>query len=155
MKRFLVCLTLFFSLITGTQAQYQRNEAVQVEKVLFGQVLSVRDISEQELIEDKNQGWKVFGGALLGGVIGNQFGSGSGRTVATILGTLIGGLAANKHNPQYRTQTLQLVELMIRTEDNKEYMVVQDYDAKMLFSQGNEVRMVYLANGFVRIDKQM
>ncbi|WP_281556404.1 glycine zipper 2TM domain-containing protein [Thalassomonas sp. RHCl1] len=155
MKKFLLCFTLFFTLVSGAQAQYERNKAVPVEKVLFGQVLSVRDISEQELIEDKNHGWKVFGGALIGGVLGNQFGSGSGRTAATILGALLGGSVAGNNNPEYHSRTLELVELMIRTEDNKEYMVVQDYDSRMVFSTGNEVRMVYLANGLVRIDKQM
>ncbi|WDE13090.1 glycine zipper 2TM domain-containing protein [Thalassomonas haliotis] len=155
MKKFLLCFTLFFTLVAGAQAQYERNKAVPVEKVLFGQVLSVRDISEQELIQDQNHGWKVFGGALIGGVIGNQFGSGSGRTAATILGALLGGSVAGENNPEYTSRTLALVELMIRTEDNKEYMVVQDYDSRMVFSAGNDVRMVYLANGLVRIDKQM
>jgi len=155
MKKFLLGLTLFFTLVTGAKAQYERNKAVPVEKVLFGQVLSVRDISKEELIQDQNHGWKVFGGALIGGVIGNQFGSGSGRTAATILGALLGGATAGEHNPEYRSRTLHLVELMIRTEDNKEYMVVQDYDSRMVFASGNEVRMVYLANGLVRIDKQM
>jgi surface antigen len=34
-------------------------------------------------------------GAVLGGVIGNQFGSGSGRTAATIGGVILGGIAGN------------------------------------------------------------
>jgi uncharacterized protein YcfJ len=33
----------------------------------------------------------AIGGAIIGGVIGNQFGHGSGRTAATIGGALIGG----------------------------------------------------------------
>ena len=72
-----------------------------VQQVLFGEVKSVRNITEQEIIQDKNNGWKTFGGALLGGVVGNQFGGGSGRTVATILGSIIGGNVA--HNRQQKS----------------------------------------------------
>lgn len=147
---------VFLILLTPqVYADYDRNKAVPVEKVLFGEVISVRNITEQELIRDKNQGWKTFGGALIGGAIGNQFGSGSGRDVATILGALIGGSIAHERNPQYRQKTLHLVELMIKVESGDEYMVVQDLDRSMVFNRTDEIRMIYLANGSVRIDKQM
>lgn len=146
------CLVL---LTPFSYAQYERNKAVPVEKVYFGQVLSVRNITEQELLQDKNQGWKTFGGALIGGAIGNQFGGGSGRAVATVLGALIGGSVARDRNPEYREKTLHLVELMIRVENGDEYMVIQDLDSQMLFHAKDAIRMVYLANGVVRIDKQL
>jgi outer membrane lipoprotein SlyB len=44
---------------------------------------------------------------------------------------------------------------MIKTEQGKEYMVVQDFDAKMVFQRNDAIRLIYLANGSVRIDKQM
>jgi outer membrane lipoprotein SlyB len=34
-------------------------------------------------------------------------------------------------------------------------MVVQDLDRRMVFQARDEIRMIYLANGSVRIDKQM
>lgn len=155
MKAIYGVLIFWLALIPFAQADYDRNKAVPVEKVLFGQVLSVRNITEQELIQDKNQGWKTFGGALIGGAIGHQFGSGSGRDVATILGAVIGGSVAHNRNPEYREKTLHLVELMIKVDNGDEYMVVQDLDRRMVFQPKNEVRMIYLANGTVRIDKQM
>jgi outer membrane lipoprotein SlyB len=155
MKAIYLSLMCWLALIPFAQADYDRNKAVPVEKVLFGQVLSVRNITEQELIQDKNQGWKTFGGALIGGAIGNQFGSGSGRDVATILGALVGGSIAHNRNPQYREKTLHLVELMIKVDNGDEYMVVQDLDRRMVFQARDEIRMIYLANGSVRIDKQM
>ena len=119
--------------------------------------MSARNISQEELIEDKNRGWKTFGGALIGGVIGNQFGGGSGRTAATILGAVIGGRVAN-NNSQGETVVVRLVELMIEvdcTEQHcQQFMVIQDYDQQMVFYNQDLVRMVYLANGNVRIDKQ-
>lgn len=157
MKTIYLSLICWLALIPFANANtdYERNKAVPVEKVLFGEVLSVRNITEQELIQDKKSGWKTFGGALIGGAIGNQFGSGSGRGVATILGAIIGGSMAHDRNPQYREKTLLLVELMIKVDNGDEYMVIQDLDHRMLFQRQDAVRMIYLANGTVRIDKQM
>lgn len=147
---------LFFIALLSTVCsaeQYQRNKAVPVEKVLFGEVLSVRNITEKELVTDKNNGWKIFGGAVLGGVIGHQIGQGSGQDIATILGVLIGASMSKKHSPKQRENIYQLVELMIRVDNNQEYMVVQEKDETMIFTQQDEIRMVFLANKTVRIDK--
>ena len=138
---------------------YERDKAVPVEKVLFGKIVSVRNISQEELIQDKNNGWKTFGGALVGGVIGNQFGGGSGRDIATVLGAIIGGSIANNQQNQQHIKVTHLVELMIEVnstmQTGEQFMVIQDYDNQMVFHQSDAVRMVYLANGRVRIDKQM
>ena len=145
---------LFYSGLSNADP-YQRNKAVPVEKVLFGQVTSVRQITETELIEDRNQGWKVFGGALIGAGIGHQFGGGSGQDIATILGALIGGASANERNPKYYEQRYYLVELLITTDEGEDFLVVQDLDSKMLFQNGDPVRIIYLQGGFVRVDKQL
>ena len=134
-------------------ADYQRNKAVPVQQVLFGSVQSVRTITEQELVRDKTNGWETFGGALIGGVIGNQFGGGSGRTVATILGSMIGGSVAHNRQQNSRVIQYQLVELMIKVESGEQFMVVQDKDNQMLFNQGDKVRLVYLTDNTVRVDK--
>jgi outer membrane lipoprotein SlyB len=155
MKILTLCCFICTIFIPAAFADYDRNKAVPVEKVLFGKILTVRNITEQELIEDQHNGWQVFGGALIGGVIGNQFGSGHGRDLATILGAIIGGSIANENQQESRVNTLRLVELMIKTEQGQEYMIVQDFDTNMIFTKKDQVRMVYLANGFVRIDRQM
>ncbi|MBI1213914.1 MAG: glycine zipper 2TM domain-containing protein [Alphaproteobacteria bacterium] len=38
----------------------------------------------------------TFGGAVLGGIIGNQFGHGGGRVAATVGGAVLGGLAGRE-----------------------------------------------------------
>ncbi len=43
-----------------------------------------------------NQGLGTLGGAVVGGVVGNQFGRGQGKVVATVAGALLGGLAGNQ-----------------------------------------------------------
>lgn len=146
----IVCTLLVFS--APSYAQYERNKAVPVEKVLFGKIQTVRNITEQQLVQDKRNGWKTFGGALLGGVVGNQFGGGSGRTVATILGSMIGGNIAHNQQQASRYQNRQLVELLIQVENGEQFMVVQDLDPKMRFHQGANIRLVYLTNNTVRVD---
>lgn len=43
-------------------------------------------------------------GALIGGVIGNQFGSGSGKTLATVAGAIGGGYVGNEVAKKNQTQ---------------------------------------------------
>jgi len=150
----LLILGLFFSLFNPVYAQYDRNQAVAVEKVVYGDIVSVRNIIEQQLIEDSNQGWKSFGGALLGGVIGHQFGGGSGQDVATVLGTIVGAQAGYQYDDAGDYQELKLVELMIRQDDGQTIMIIQDVDPGMVFAPGYKVRVVYLASG-VRVDIAM
>ena len=149
-------LTLFIILfnVSTVYAHYDRNKAVPVEKVLFGSIISVRNITHEELVRDKKNGWHTFGGALVGGVIGNQFGSGSGRDVATILGAIIGSSMSNNSQAQPKKVITHLVELMVETNNGKQFMVIQDYDNQMVFHADDKVRIVYLANSTVRIDKQ-
>lgn len=153
MKYLVAILASCLLLSSPSYADYQRNKAVPVQQVLFGSVQSVRAITEQELVKDKTNGWETFGGALIGGVIGNQFGGGSGRTVATILGSMIGGSVAHNRQQNSRVIQYQLVELMIKVESGEQFMVVQDKDNQMLFSQGDKVRLVYLNDNTVRVDK--
>ncbi|MEG3759210.1 glycine zipper 2TM domain-containing protein [Pseudoalteromonas carrageenovora] len=153
MKARTLVMCALITMSAPTFAQYERNKAVPVQQVLFGDVKSVRNITEQELIQDKNNGWKTFGGALLGGVIGNQFGGGSGRTVATILGSVIGGSVAHNKQQQSHYQQSNFVELLIQVENGDQFMVVQDQDQSMRFSRGDNVRLVYLSDNTVRVDK--
>lgn len=147
-----LCFLFFCSI--NVYANYDRNKAVPVKNVLFGHVVSIRNISQEALIRDKKNGWQTFGGALVGGVIGNQFGDGSGRDVATILGAIIGGSMADKRHTQPKRVLIQLVELMIKTDSGAQFMVIQDYDSNMVFQSKDKIRMIYLANDTVRIDKQ-
>jgi outer membrane lipoprotein SlyB len=149
----IIAILSCFLLSHSTWADYERNKAVAVQQVLFGKVESVRNISQQDLVRDKNQGWKVFGGALIGGAIGSQFGDGSGQVAATILGSLIGASVSDNRNPKYHQLTTHLVELMIKTESKGLFMVVQDLDQHMRFQPNDQIRLIYLANGSVRVDK--
>ncbi|UVS96422.1 glycine zipper 2TM domain-containing protein [Burkholderia glumae] len=55
--------------------------------------------------EGQATGLGAVGGAAAGGLVGNQFGRGGGRTAMTILGALGGGLAGNSVEKHLRSET--------------------------------------------------
>ncbi len=146
----LVCL-VFTATTTAFGEPYERNVAKQVNQVVFGKVESVRNITQTQVVESQHSGWKTLGGALLGGLIGNQFGSGHGREIATAVGALAGA-GTMQAMEQGSTRQYQLVELLIQSEQGKLINVIQDYDASMVFTQGDKVRILYFDDG-VRVDK--
>ncbi|EGQ7844260.1 glycine zipper 2TM domain-containing protein [Vibrio alginolyticus] len=142
-------IILFLPLVAN--AAYERNVAKPVNEVVYGKIESVRYITQQEVVQSKSNGWKTLLGATIGGLVGNQFGGGTGREVATAVGALAGAaVAQNQSNYQY-TVEYKLVELLIKVKGDKLINVIQDVDKNMLFSRGDEVRILYFDDG-VRVD---
>ncbi|HHX8329507.1 glycine zipper 2TM domain-containing protein [Vibrio alginolyticus] len=142
-------IILFLPLVAN--AAYERNVAKPVNEVVYGKIDSVRYITQQEVVQSKSNGWKTLLGATIGGLVGNQFGGGTGREVATAVGALAGAaVAQNQSNYQY-TIEYKLVELLIKVKGDKLINVIQDVDKNMLFSRGDEVRILYFDDG-VRVD---
>lgn len=154
MKTLLVILSTLLCFVTvGTHAAvYERNTARPVNEVVFGAIESVRNITQQQVVESQQSGWKTLGGALIGGLLGNQFGGGHGREIATAVGALAGAGAAQMYQSGSRTIEYKLVELLVRTEDNRLINVIQDYDPAMVFSRDDKVRILYFDDG-VRVDR--
>ncbi|ENK2256217.1 glycine zipper 2TM domain-containing protein [Vibrio alginolyticus] len=142
-------IILFLPLVAN--AAYERNVAKPVNEVVYGKIDSVRYITQQEVVQSKSNGWKTLLGATIGGLVGNQFGGGTGREVATAVGALAGAaVAQNQSNYQY-TVEYKLVELLIKVKGDKLINVIQDVDKNMLFSRGDDVRILYFDDG-VRVD---
>ncbi|HCG5921852.1 TPA: glycine zipper 2TM domain-containing protein [Vibrio parahaemolyticus] len=151
-RKFLkVCPWIILFLPLFANAAYQRNVAKPVNEVVYGKIDSVRYITQQEVVQSKSNGWKTLLGATIGGLVGNQFGGGTGKEVATVVGALAGAaVAQNQSNYQY-TVEYKLVELLIKVKGDKLINVIQDVDKNMLFSRGDEVRILYFDDG-VRVD---
>ncbi|HCG7401006.1 TPA: glycine zipper 2TM domain-containing protein [Vibrio parahaemolyticus] len=151
-RKFLkVCPWIILFLPLFANAAYQRNVAKPVNEVVYGKIDSVRYITQQEVVHSKSNGWKTLLGATIGGLVGNQFGGGTGKEVATAVGALAGAaVAQNQSNYQY-TVEYKLVELLIKVKGDKLINVIQDVDKNMLFSRGDEVRILYFDDG-VRVD---
>ncbi|EHK2858221.1 TPA: glycine zipper 2TM domain-containing protein [Vibrio parahaemolyticus] len=151
-RKFLkVCPWIILFLPLFANAAYQRNVAKPVNEVVYGKIDSVRYITQQEVVQSKSNGWKTLLGATIGGLVGNQFGGGTGKEVATAVGALAGAaVAQNQSNYQY-TVEYKLVELLVKVKGDKLINVIQDVDKNMLFSRGDEVRILYFDDG-VRVD---
>ncbi|HCE2831442.1 TPA: glycine zipper 2TM domain-containing protein [Vibrio parahaemolyticus] len=151
-RKFLkVCPWIILFLPLFANAAYQRNVAKPVNEVVYGKIDSVRYITQQEVVQSKSNGWKTLLGVTIGGLVGNQFGGGTGKEVATAVGALAGAaVAQNQSNYQY-TVEYKLVELLIKVKGDKLINVIQDVDKNMLFSRGDEVRILYFDDG-VRVD---
>ncbi|WP_180845568.1 glycine zipper 2TM domain-containing protein [Vibrio parahaemolyticus] len=151
-RKFLkVCPWIILFLPLFANAAYQRNVAKPVNEVVYGKIDSVRYITQQEVVQSKSNGWKTLLGATIGGLVGNQFGGGTGKEVATAVGALAGAaVAQNQSNYQY-TVEYKLVELLIKVKGDKLINVIQDVDKNMLFSRGDEVRILYFDDE-VRVD---
>ncbi|EPV1122951.1 glycine zipper 2TM domain-containing protein [Vibrio harveyi] len=142
-------IILFLSFFAN--AAYERNVAKPVNQVVYGKVDSVRYITQQEVKQSQSNGWETLLGATIGGLVGNQFGGGTGREVATAVGALAGAAVVRNRNNYEYTVEYKLVELLIKVDGNKLINVIQDVDNSMLFNRGDDVRILYFDDG-VRVD---
>ncbi|WP_043761035.1 glycine zipper 2TM domain-containing protein [Aeromonas taiwanensis] len=154
MKAIILIVSSLLGFVTAPVwgAVYERNTARPVEQVVFGQVDTVRNITQSQMVESEQSGWKTLGGAVLGGLLGNQFGGGHGREIATAVGALAGAAAVQHYQSGGSVVESKLVELLIRSDQDKLINVIQDFDPAMVFAQGDKVRILYFNDG-VRVDK--
>lgn len=122
-----------------------RNDAGRAQDVRTGTITSIRPTR----IEGSRTGGTLVG-AGVGGLLGNQIGSGSGRTAATVGGALAGG-AVGSHVGQNVTSRNGL-EIEVRLDQGGgRVSVVQEVNPRESFSVGNRVRVITGAGGRTRV----
>ncbi|MFL9896787.1 glycine zipper 2TM domain-containing protein [Paraburkholderia fungorum] len=87
--------------------------------------------------EGHGTGIGAVGGAVAGGLVGNQFGGGGGRTAMTILGAVGGGVAGNSVEKHIRSTTSYSVR--VRMENGKTRYFT--YHEAPPFQEGQRVRI--------------
>lgn len=85
----------------------------------------------------QSTGIGAIGGAAAGGLLGNQFGRGNGRTAMTIIGALGGGLAGNSVEQQVSSQTDYQVQVQMESGATRTFT----YHSAPPFAQGQRVRI--------------
>ncbi|OXJ35973.1 hypothetical protein CFB82_12060 [Burkholderia sp. HI2714] len=85
----------------------------------------------------QSSGIGAVGGAAAGGLLGNQFGNGNGRTAMTIIGALGGGLAGNQVEKQVRAETDYQVQVQMESGATRTFT----YHNPPPFGQGQRVRI--------------
>jgi outer membrane lipoprotein SlyB len=99
-----------------------------------GRVEAVHAIKQKA----QGSGVGVVAGAVLGGLLGNQVGGGSGRKVATVAGAVGGGYAGNEIEKNVRASTVY--EVRVRMEDGSVRSF--PYAAQPGWMAGDRVRVV-------------
>ncbi|QJQ01698.1 glycine zipper 2TM domain-containing protein [Herbaspirillum rubrisubalbicans] len=98
-----------------------------------GEVIGVRTVRQTA----PTSGVGIAGGAVVGGLLGNQIGGGTGRTLATIAGAVGGGYAGNEVEKNVRATTSYVVD--VRMETGKTRSFPQSGDN---WRVGDQVRVV-------------
>ncbi|ALU90013.1 glycine zipper 2TM domain-containing protein [Herbaspirillum rubrisubalbicans] len=98
-----------------------------------GEVIGVRAVRHTA----PTSGVGIAGGAVVGGLLGNQIGGGTGRTLATIAGAVGGGYAGNEVEKNVRATTSYVVD--VRMETGKTRSFPQSGDN---WRVGDQVRVV-------------
>lgn len=89
---------------------YPNPPAQQVAR--YGYVESIETVAPEE-----GPGIGALGGAVAGGALGNQVGSGSGRAAATIGGAVIGGVVGHQVEKRVRGQKGVEYHFRVRMDD--------------------------------------
>lgn len=101
-----------------------------VATVEYGRVTNVSLISGQP-VASSTQGRNLAGtaiGAIVGGLLGNQIGGGSGRSAATVLGAIGGGIAGNRIAQNTAPGTVASTNPVYRIEVQTDQGYVRTYD---------------------------
>ena len=87
--------------------------------------------------EGHGTGIGAVGGAVAGGLVGNQFGAGNGRAAMTVLGALGGGFAGNSVEKHIRSTTAYSVRVHMENGKTRYFT----YHEAPPFQQGQRVRI--------------
>ena len=118
--------------VSGLQgSSYSRSEALQIQDVEFGILLSTRPVVIQGTQSEKGQ----FPGAIIGGVAGSSIGEGKGKEIFMILGA-VGGAVIGSMVEEKATRT-QGLELSIRLDSSRIISIVQEVETVNEFQKGS------------------
>ncbi len=147
----------------GNRAQYDYAKVISAEPIINYVTVStpVRECWEEmeyyTVDRHRNErGASTLVGAVIGGVIGHQFGSGRGNDAATVAGSLIGAAIGNdaarrRHGDGYETHGRPVERCETRYQKHREeridgYRVLyryhgQKYMTEMPYDPGNKIRV--------------
>jgi outer membrane lipoprotein SlyB len=152
MKLMIVAASMSLFLVSCAQQSLtgdtvSRGDAGRSQTVRTGTITAIRPVR----IEGSSTGGTLVG-AGVGGLLGNQIGSGSGRTAATVGGALVGG-AVGSHAGQNITSR-DGIEIEVRLDNGgRREAVVQEVNPRETFSVGDRVRLVSGDGGRTRVTR--
>jgi outer membrane lipoprotein SlyB len=88
--------------------------------------------------QGSGSGLGAVGGAVVGGLLGHQIGSGRGNTAATVIGAAGGAYAG--HEVEKRVKTDKEYHVTVRTDDGRTHSFV--FDSAPVYAVGERVRVM-------------
>ncbi|WP_332815056.1 glycine zipper 2TM domain-containing protein [Ramlibacter sp.] len=106
--------------------------------VTCGTVQAVHEVKEK----GQGSGLGAVGGAVVGGLLGNQVGGGNGKKVMTVIGAVGGGLAG--HEVEKRARSTVAYDVQVRMEDGSVRTIRRPEPVAVgtrVFVEGGELRV--------------
>ncbi|MEM1276417.1 MAG: glycine zipper 2TM domain-containing protein [Pseudomonadota bacterium] len=116
---------------------YSRADVGRIIETSEGRILSWRPIT----VKSENGPLGTAAGGAAGGVIGNTIGAGSGNTLATVAGVLVGAGIGYLTEEALRSNTG--VEYIVEMEDGRHVTLVQNGDPEEAIPAGSRVLVQY------------
>lgn len=120
----------------GATPQPMPQQVVQAQPIceVCGKVEGVRTIETAA----KPSGVGVVAGAVVGGLLGNQVGGGTGKTLATVAGAVGGGYAGNEIEKRTRKGTAWEVDVRMENGEKRSFK----YETQPSWRAGDRVKVV-------------
>lgn len=127
------CVATQGNFVQGNSQQ----QSAQITK--YGKIISAKEYTTQKA---DNNYLAIAGGAVVGGLLGNQVGGGTGKKLATVAGAGAGAYAANEYTK--KSQNVTMVELQIKDDNGQTYTITQEKNAN--YFNGMRVRVTINGN---------
>jgi outer membrane lipoprotein SlyB len=124
---------------TQANSPAQANPPTQKKCTECGVIDSIREVNTK----GEGSGLGVVGGAIVGGLLGNQVGAGSGKDVATVAGAVGGAVAGNQIEKSVKST--KSYDITVRFEDGSSRVINEENGAA--WRPGDRVKII---NGAIR-----
>lgn len=137
MKKLLLATLLLAAGVAG-QAQPAPAPAAKT-RVALAQCATCGTVQSVTLVKRKGEGGAagIVGGAVVGGLLGNQIGKGSGNTVATVGGAVAGGYVGNEVQKRVTSKKVWVTKVKMKDGSVRTF----EQEARPGWAAGNVVRV--------------
>jgi outer membrane lipoprotein SlyB len=128
-------------------------KAAAAEKARLAQVAALCDTCgivtgvRSEKRKGKGGALGIIGGAVVGGVVGNQVGDGSGQKVATVGGAVGGALLGNEIQKRMNRKTIHITSIQLKDGSTRSY----ESETAPTWAVGNSVKLDSASNTVTKL----
>jgi outer membrane lipoprotein SlyB len=137
MKKLLIATLL----LSGATAGFAQTAPAQAAKtrVALARCDTCGTVQSVTLVKRKGEGGAagIVGGAVVGGLLGNQIGKGTGKTVATVGGAVAGGYAGNEVQKRVTSKKVWVTKVKMKDGSIRSF----EQEAQPAWAAGHAVKL--------------